>query len=771
MKPETKKKTLAICIPVFLIVLAGILAGTYYFPLNKVYRDARESGSSLPFSEAVEKLQTASNTLSNKPLFHAKAQELSRLLAQITITEIDRAISENELDYAEALLGQAQDSVDEALLGDRAQRIRTRHVEETYALATALEKDGREEEALEAFLAIKDYADAEERAKIIRARLDLSAAKAVFTGSNYDEGIAALMTLQTDEATECANALSAEREERRETIRTEMTGKLSAGAWHSAGIASDGSVWLAGDSRYAVPHDAADRIVSGLTSFFLLRDGRVYPQGETFGAGAELEALADVIDIAPGLTHALVLRRDGTVVGVGSKAFDRLGVEDWQQITDVVAGAWHSIGLRADGTATAVGDNHYGQCGVEDWTQIAAVEAGLWHSVGLKTDGTVIACGDNTYGQCEVSDWSEIVAIDCGACFTVGLRKDGTVVACGDNAAGQCEVTNWTEVAAVSAGAYHTIAVRMDGSLLTAGLLPDGALPDKPLFASDWELEPVAPKEPTSEAATAYMEGMDRETGPWLYLDRNGAVLICIDDSEERSPFRADLLATSHALPCGRVTEPNATGTIIRMISEMPEIQARKAHAVLAFTGDYLGFTANRKAVMMRNGIVYYDRAETSTLAIQPDGTLAYYPMAFLPADQIHAETLLAQGVRDSFSFGPLLVKDGKVMLLETPENTLVTMRVALGYTDPFHYISVVSLRDRKKQLSHIMMANIMTRYGVQLAYNFDGGHSTSLVFMGKELSLLSLIGEKHGNIRSLSDIVMFLENDAVQPLPNDVQP
>ena len=46
------------------------------------------------------------------------------------------------------------------------------------------------------------------------------------------------------------------------------------------------------------------------------------------------------------------------------------------------------------------------------------------------------------------------------------------------------------------------------------------------------------------------------------------------------------------------------------------------------------------------------------------------------------------------------------------------------------------------------------------MAYNLDGGHSTSLVFMGKELSMVSLQNNQYDNIRGLSDVVMFLEID-----------
>ena len=56
------------------------------------------------------------------------------------------------------------------------------------------------------------------------------------------------------------------------------------------------------------------------------------------------------------------------------------------------------------------------------------------------------------------------------------------------------------------------------------------------------------------------------------------------------------------------------------------------------------------------------------------------------------------------------------------------------------------------------MIAEVCIRYGCRLAYNLDGGHSTSLSFLGKELSLLSSSAPRpHSNYRGLSDIIVFL--------------
>ena len=101
--------------------------------------------------------------------------------------------------------------------------------------------------------------------------------------------------------------------------------------------------------------------------------------------------------------------------------------------------------------------------------------------------------------------------------------------------------------------------------------------------------------------------------------------------------------------------------------------------------------------------------AAVSGLAIRPDGTLQ-----FIRPGETHASTLLNQGVRDTFSFGPLLVENGKRVYQDYTDK-VYTMRVVLGYSDPYHFLAVVAMRDRPIQMTHIMMADACVRYGCRI--------------------------------------------------------
>ncbi len=84
------------------------------------------------------------------------------------------------------------------------------------------------------------------------------------------------------------------------------------------------------------------------------------------------------------------------------------------QQSRVAAARRHSLGLRRDGTVVAVGTGASGELDVHEWTGIVSVAAGNVHSapntgrshgVGLGAGGTVRATGWNDDGQC-VHQWS-----------------------------------------------------------------------------------------------------------------------------------------------------------------------------------------------------------------------------------------------------------------------------------------------------------------------------------------------------------------------------
>lgn len=687
-----KKK---VWIPVaVLLVLVLVGAGAFYFLLVQPAMDAMEQGYAA--------LETGAFSVAQDAFAQAKAGYEKALLFSAKVEEAEGQFT----------LAQEMEAEEARRLAEEAEQKR---LGEAYAAAEALLENGEFIPAAEAFEALGTYTDAAARAEESR---ELEA-------DFWKQAVA------------------------------DKANTLSAGVWHTAAVGE--TVQFYGDQRFTgtLP-EGAEKVFSGYTGAFFVTDGKVTAYGENFGAEKEIAAFTDIVGVAAGFSHGLFLHEDGTVTGLGNKALNMLEVADWTDITAVAAGAYHSVGLTKEGKVLSTGDNTFGQCNTSDWKNVTAIAAGLHHTVALLSDGTVVATGNDQYGQCQVEAWENIIAISAGANFTLGLKNDYTVVFAGDNASGQGDVADWQDVIAVAGGAYHTVALRMDGTLLFAGSNENGQRPEEtaPVFTALRTVEPV--ESGAVGTACEYIYDTEEMFGPWLYVSEEGAVAIVVDESQEKKPLRADLFSALGSLPRGYVTNPEASGEVIRMPRESPEKMSRQHQCVFAMVADYIGFTSNRKAVMMRNGIVYYDRNETSTMAVNPDGTLPCYEKT----EEITAEALIAQGVRDSFSFGPVLVKKGEIGTDNRLQNEVATMRSAIGYACPYHYVAVANGRDSKQWCTLKGVAQLMLDYGCEEAYNMDGGHSTSMCFMGKELSLYTYDGVTHRNMRALSDIMGFLNSD-----------
>jgi len=237
----------------------------------------------------------------------------------------------------------------------------------------------------------------------------------------------------------------------------------------------------------------------------------------------------DIVQIAAGEKHMLILKADGTVWAWGSNSHGQLGngvigtliietapvkVKNLENVTAISAGGLFSMALKDDGTVWAWGQNNCGQIsygpggastlpervrGVEN---VTAISGGLYHSMALKNDGTVWTWGWNGYGQLgdntvvdrampeQVAGLSSIISVSAGHAHSIALKNDGTVRTWGQNNYGQLgddtvtqrlipvEVTGLSGVKTISAGAYHSMALMNDGTVRAWGANNHGRLGD-----------------------------------------------------------------------------------------------------------------------------------------------------------------------------------------------------------------------------------------------------------------------------------------------------
>jgi exopolysaccharide biosynthesis protein len=181
--------------------------------------------------------------------------------------------------------------------------------------------------------------------------------------------------------------------------------------------------------------------------------------------------------------------------------------------------------------------------------------------------------------------------------------------------------------------------------------------------------------------------------------------------------------------------------------------------AVFAVNGDYC--TARNTGIIIRNGVLYLNQPTRDGLAIYKDGTMKVYDET-----EISAEQLLADGVWNTFSFGPVLLEDGAIPEgLDTTEvedigqeHTILGTqpRTAVGFTDTNHFIFVVvdgreTGYSRGVTLSEL--AQILKDLGCGVAYNLDGGGSSAMYYNGELVN--NPLGE--GKERGISDILMVV--------------
>lgn len=190
-----------------------------------------------------------------------------------------------------------------------------------------------------------------------------------------------------------------------------------------------------------------------------------------------------------------------------------------------------------------------------------------------------------------------------------------------------------------------------------------------------------------------------------------------------------------------------------RNLTQTTSQMARDNGAILAVNGDYYG--AQTKGYVIRNGVLYRDAAVSGRedLVIWADGSFGV-----IQEDEVSAQELIQSGARQVLSFGPALVLDGAVAIgkdEEVGKAMASNPRTAIGILEPGRYLFVVS--DGRTQdsagLSLYQLAQFMAELGADIAYNLDGGGSSTMVFNGAVLNNPTTNGRSIKE-RSVSDIV-----------------
>jgi exopolysaccharide biosynthesis protein len=196
-----------------------------------------------------------------------------------------------------------------------------------------------------------------------------------------------------------------------------------------------------------------------------------------------------------------------------------------------------------------------------------------------------------------------------------------------------------------------------------------------------------------------------------------------------------------------------AKNTFGRNINQYTSTIARNNKAILAINGDFYGF--RDKGLIIRNGVLYRDNPRSAidnrTLIIDKNGDFS-----FVTEGEVSGESLVKDGITQSFSFGPVLMENGK--LVDTSKQYWVAAkanpRVGIGQIGPLHYLFVVvdGRTGTSEGMTLPQLAQVFLKHGATIAYNLDGGGSSTMYYNGKVINqptTSGTIGE-----RAVSDII-----------------
>ena len=198
-----------------------------------------------------------------------------------------------------------------------------------------------------------------------------------------------------------------------------------------------------------------------------------------------------------------------------------------------------------------------------------------------------------------------------------------------------------------------------------------------------------------------------------------------------------------------------AEGSFGRNLTDLTSNMAQENSAILAINGDYYGFRDT--GYVLRNGYLYRSvpskDQQQEDLVFYEDGSVDIVREA-----DVTAEELWDAGAEDIFSFGPGLVIDGEISVVEGEEvkrAQVTNPRTAFGVISPLHFLFVVSdgRTNENVGLSLLELADLMKDLGCVTAYNLDGGGSSTMWFNGRVLNKPTTFGDTIAE-RKISDIV-----------------
>lgn len=245
--------------------------------------------------------------------------------------------------------------------------------------------------------------------------------------------------------------------------------------------------------------------------------------------------------------------------------------------------------------------------------------------------------------------------------------------------------------------------------------------------------------------------------GDRYYKDKNIEISITVKEIENdyglvNRVFVADVkLADAEYLRTAFAKDTFGTN-----IKETTSDIAQRKNAIFAINGDYYGYRDS--GWVLRNYHLYRATASRLTHTKNTDDALLFYnngDILMVHESDYASASVLPPEVYQVFSFGPRLVENGEITVDprdEVGQSAASNPRTVFGMVEPLHYIFIVAEGRlvRNDGFSLYEIAEIAKDCGCTMAYNLDGGSSTTMYFNGEVLN------RTPDDERRISDIIYF---------------
>lgn len=225
-------------------------------------------------------------------------------------------------------------------------------------------------------------------------------------------------------------------------------------------------------------------------------------------------------------------------------------------------------------------------------------------------------------------------------------------------------------------------------------------------------------------------------------------------------------------------------GDAFRMIANNPEKRmksqeypykiARKNRTVLAINSDFAQLRITQKkrvGILLRDGEILSDRTLAKNKGTFPNlDTLALFPdgdMQVFYSDEKTAEEYVEMGALDVLAFGPLLIRDGELNEAGLKKyGTSSAQRTAIGMVEKGHYFAMMleGRHTNSRGAGISFLAERLLEKGCTVAFNLDGGQTSTIVFMGHQLCQIGKT-KRNASSRKTAEILGIGTSDLVRAL------